>query len=340
MRMLKILGLGILVLIVLFVGIGLMLPRQVKIERSITIDRPAATVFAVLNGFKRFNEWSPWAAKDPAAQYTFTGPTFGAGAKLSWEGDPKTVGSGSQAIRLSVPYSRIGVDLDFDGQGKGKADFALSPEGSGTRVVWSFDTDLGMSPLSRWFGLMFESMIGPDYEQGLARLKELVEQLPVTDIAGLTAEVVEVEAVPVAYVEASCGKDEAEIGRTIADSYAEVTKFLTARKVSPAGPPITINTRWDDSGYGFEAALPVDRVPDDPPAADARVRFKQTYAGRAIKVVHRGAYRDMPPTYDKLFAWAAAHGFKQDGPPWDEYVSDPGSTPEAELITNVYLPVE
>ena len=320
-------------------GIGLLLPRQVQLERSITIDRPAATVFAVLNGFKRFNDWSPWAARDPEAKYTFAGPPFGAGAKLTWEGDPDTVGAGSQTIRLSAPYSRIGVALDFDGQGPANANYVLTPEGSGTRVVWSFDTDLGMSPLSRWFGLMFESMIGPDYEEGLANLKRLVEGLPATDIAGFSAEVVQVEAVPVAYVEASCGKDEAEIARTIGESYLEVGRVLASRKLAMAGAPITINTRWDDSGYGFEAAVPVAAMPDDPPADDARVRFKQTYAGPALKVVHRGAYRDMPATYDKLYAWAAAHGFEQNGPPWDEYVTDPGNTPEAELLTNVYLPV-
>ena len=337
MRILKILGIGIVVLIVLFLGFGFVLPRQVQIERSITIDRPAANVFAVLDGFKRFNDWSPWAARDPKAKYTVSGPASGAGAKLAWEGDPKTVGSGYQTIRLSVPYSRIAVALDLDGRDPANANFVLTPEGPGTRVVWSFDTDLGMNPLSRWFGLMFESMIGPDYEEGLANLKRLLERLPATDVAGVTAQAVQVEAVPVAYVEGACGKDEAEIARTVAASFGEVTKFLASRKIAPAGAPITITTRWDDSGYAFDAALPVAAIP---PAADARVRFKQTYAGPALKVVHRGAHRDMPALYDKLDAWAAIHGFEPNGPSWEEHVTDPGSTPEADLLTNVYLPVK
>jgi effector-binding domain-containing protein len=45
-------------------------------------------------------------------------------------------------------------------------------------------------------------------------------------------------------------------------------------------------------------------------------------------------------TYDKLQAFMAARGYEANGAPWDEYVSDPGNTPEAELITNIYQPVK
>ncbi len=44
-------------------------------------------------------------------------------------------------------------------------------------------------------------------------------------------------------------------------------------------------------------------------------------------------------TYEKLFAYAAAHGLEQAGPSWDQYVSDPGKTAEPDLITHIYMPV-
>ena len=47
-----------------------------------------------------------------------------------------------------------------------------------------------------------------------------------------------------------------------------------------------------------------------------------------------------PQVETGLFAYLAARGMEQNGPPWDEYVTDPGSTPQAELRTNIYLPVK
>ena len=102
----------------------------------------------------------------------------------------------------------------------------------------------------------------------------------------------------------------------------------------------TINTRWDDAGYVFDAAIPVDKTPEKAIPADAPVQLKQTYSGKALKIVFKGPYGGMPPSYQKLEAYMAARGYEAAGPPWDEYVSDPGTTPEAELITNIYQPVK
>jgi effector-binding domain-containing protein len=277
---------------------------------------------------------------DPNAKYTYSGPVTGVGAKMSWVGDPKSVGSGSQEIVESRPYELVKAALDFGDQGKATAQFVLAKEGSGTRVTWGFDTDLGMNPVARYFGLMFDSMIGKDYEKGLAGLKALAESLPRADFEGLAVEHVDVAPVTVAYVEATSSKDEKAIAAAIGAGYAEVQRFMKPHGLSPAGAPLTIDTRWDEAGYAFDAALPVDREPAKPVAPDSKVKVKKTYAGKALKVVHKGAYRELPSTYDRLFAYAAAHGLERNGPSFSEYVSDPGSTPEPELVTIVYVPVK
>jgi hypothetical protein len=113
---LKKLVLAVVVLCVLLAGIGMLLPRQVHVERSIVIDAPRATVFSLLDGFKQFNKWSPWAALDPNAKYTREGPEFGVGAKQSWTGDPKTVGSGGRKSS-SLPLELVKCHLDFGDKG-------------------------------------------------------------------------------------------------------------------------------------------------------------------------------------------------------------------------------
>ena len=75
-------------------------------------------------------------------------------------------------------------------------------------------------------------------------------------------------------------------------------------------------------------------------AAGSPVQIKQTYGGRALKVVHKGAYRGMEATCNQLLAWMAAYGYESAGAPWGQYVSDPGNTAEADLVTNIVMPVK
>jgi hypothetical protein len=133
-------------LAVLFVLIGLALPKTTHVEREIAIVRPPEE-----------------------------GPASGVGASMRWVSQKSDVGSGRQTIVEREPMKRIVVKLEFDGQADAYATYTLTPEGRGTRVVWSFDTDHKMNPLSRWFGLLFDKFIGPDYEQGLAKLKTVME---------------------------------------------------------------------------------------------------------------------------------------------------------------------
>jgi len=177
--MLKILGIVTLVLVVLFVGIAFLLPREVQVERSTTIERPPAMVFEVLNGFIRFNEWSPWVAKDPDATYAREGPETGAGATLRFEGNPSALGAGFHRIRVSAAHRQITMEHEL-GPHMGLSKFLLSPapDRDGTSLVWSFAIDLGMNPISRWRGLSLEAPLGRDCEAGLASLKALVEKLP------------------------------------------------------------------------------------------------------------------------------------------------------------------
>ncbi len=340
MAVLKKIILALVVVIVLLAAIGMLLPRNVHVERAIVIDAPAATVFALVDGYKQFNKWSPWAAYDPNAKYNVEGPEFGVGAKQSWSGDPKTVGSGSQEVIEVKPYEFVKSKLDFTGQGPATAQFTLTPENGGTKVTWGLDCDMGAGPVGRYFGLVMDKMVGKDYEKGLAAMKTLAESFPKADFAGLSVEAINAAPVTVAYVSSTSSKDLKEIGAAIGASYAKVGAFMKANGLKQAGAPITINTRYDDAGYAFDAAIPVDHPPAKAVAADSPVQVKATYAGKALKVAMKGPYAGMPATYDKLHAFMAARAYEPNGSPWDEYVSDPGNTPEADLITNIYQPVK
>lgn len=339
MAVLKKLLIGIVVLAAGLAGIGMLLPRQVHLERRITIDAPRATVYTLVDGYKQFNKWSPWAEKDPNCKYTWAGPEFGVGAKQSWSGN-SDVGSGSQEIVDAKPFEQVTTKLEFTGHGAATARMTLTPATNGTDVVWGLDSDVGAGPIGRYFGLLMDHFVGPDFEKGLAKLKTLAESLPKTDFGDLKVSAFQAQPVTVAYLSTQSGKDMQAIGAAIGAAYMKVGAFMKANGLNQAGAPMTINTRWDDAGYAFDAAIPVDKAPMKDLPADAPVKVKSTYAGKALKIVHKGPYSGLAPAYEQIAAYMAARGYKAAGPSWDEYVSDPGSTPEAELVTNIVQPIE
>lgn len=163
-------------LITILVVVGLFLPDRVHVERSTTINAPAAAAYAVLSGFERFNEWSPWYPLDPDAEYSLSEPGHGVGASFTWHSEKPGVGSGTQQIIEAVENRQVLVKLDFGPQGTALASYLLEPVGDrSTRITWAMDTDFGYDLVGRYVGLTFDTWVGGDYERGLANLKALLE---------------------------------------------------------------------------------------------------------------------------------------------------------------------
>jgi effector-binding domain-containing protein len=347
MRFLKNLLLFLVLIVVLLIGVAFVLPGSAHVERSITINRPPSEVFAVLNSYRRFNDWSPWAMKDPNAKYTITGPVAGVGAKQSWVGDPKTVGSGSQEITESTADKSVTTALDFGEMGKARAHFSLAPDNAptNTKVVWTLDTEAPLAldgkvlwnVVGRYMGLFMDKMVGPDYEQGLARLKTLVEGFPAADISGVNGAEVQRAAQKIYFVSGSCGTDAESAKVALTDAYTKLGGFMKTNGIAMQGAPLTITTSYDASGWKFDAAIPVDRN-DAAPADD--IKSGETYAGKAVQFMHVGPYDKIGDTTQKAYAWIAVQGYKAKDRLIEEYVSDPGTTPPEQLQTRLVIPVQ
>ncbi len=336
-------GVVILLLIAVFVVTGYLLPRQVHIERSITIERPAAMMFEILNGYRHFNEWSPWAKRDPKALFTVSGPESGVGARMSWVGDPQLVGSGWQQIVASKPYEKINIKLDFDAQGIADTGFTLVTKGDGTEITWFFDSDLteGVnfldSFLARYFGLLFDRWVGGDYEAGLANLKAYAESLPLSDFSQLKIERVDVAAQRILYVTTNSSQDPADIALAMAAAYAEISEFMNQADIVISGQPMVITRAWEEGSYQFDAAIPVEFIP---PGLTGNIESGLSPEGPAVRAVHHGAYDQMMPTYTKLAAYISAHGLRQGQVSWEHYITDPASSTQTDMITHVYIMLE
>lgn len=354
---------GLVVLVVAAVGGAFLLPQNVHVERSTVISASPDQVFDVVNDLTRAKEWGVWYKRDPNLQLTLEGPPEGVGAKIKWKSE--TEGEGSQEIVESTPFSSVKTKLDFGGAGSAQAAFALETVEGGTKVLWTFDTDVGMNPIMRYMGLMFDTWVGKDYEDGLANLKQLVEsQAHAATAAALATptnappppdvpmaatadpdkgpEITTVEARSVIITRARAkATDSAAIATALGAANQKLLNFGMTHELSIAGAPLAITISHSaDGDWVFDAAMPLAEVPSPAPAEADGVKLGESYAGRAVKVTHKGPYNTLNEAYKRIHDFTKANNLKEKSTAWEEYVGDPGETEDAELLTNVYIAIE
>jgi hypothetical protein len=175
--MLKTIGIIVVVLLAGVLIFAATKPDTFRVERAASIKAPPEKIFAILNDFQKWGSWSPWEKKDPAMKRTLGAATSGKGAKYSWEGN-KDVGKGSMEIAESLPSSKLTIKLDFiePFEGHNTVDFRLEPKGDSTNVTWTIHGPMPF--ISKVISVFFsmDSMIGKDFEAGLASLKAIAEK--------------------------------------------------------------------------------------------------------------------------------------------------------------------
>jgi polyketide cyclase/dehydrase/lipid transport protein len=144
------------------------------VARSIVINAPEGAVFPYVVNLHKFNDWSPWAARDPQLSVKYSGPESGKGAHTEWVSAKKEIGTGLMEITEADPNRHAELVVDLNDL-EGTTFYDIAPAGSGSKVTWGFGYNAGTSPLGRWKGLMLDRLIGGEFQNGLVKLKEIVE---------------------------------------------------------------------------------------------------------------------------------------------------------------------
>jgi len=143
-----------------------------EVVRETEVDAPSAVIHDLIVDFHEWLKWSPWEDVDPDLQRTYSGADRGFGAVYEWSGNRKA-GQGRMAITGDEPLE-VTVDITFLKPFKASsvATFELTPAGSGTKVTWRMVGQKTLATKVMGIFTSMDKMIGPDFEKGLARLKD------------------------------------------------------------------------------------------------------------------------------------------------------------------------
>ncbi|HXX51048.1 MAG TPA: GyrI-like domain-containing protein [Xanthobacteraceae bacterium] len=124
----------------------------------------------------------------------------------------------------------------------------------------------------------------------------------------------------------------------IKGSLKKINSYLDKEGIKPDGMPMTIFTATDDTGFDYEAAVPIAAAPKDPPRGE--LALGRSPEGKALKFVHRGSYDDLDNTYEAITNYLDDKRLEAKDMFIEEYVTDPATTDAKKLVVNVYVLVK
>ena len=120
------------------------------------------------------------------------------------------------------------------------------------------------------------------------------------------------------------------------DAFKSVYGVVDSRGLAKTGPAMTIYTQADDTGFSFQAAVPIAEAPKDPPKGDIAVG--QTPAGKALRFAYKGSFHQMEDTiYNAIPEYLDEKQLDSSGTFIEEYQSDPVTTPEDKFDISIFV---
>jgi len=121
----------------------------------------------------------------------------------------------------------------------------------------------------------------------------------------------------------------------VSGSFKKIKTYLDKEGIKPDGLPMTIFTATDDTGFEYQAAVPIAAAPKNPPHGDMAIG--QSPEGKALKFVHRGAYEDLDNMYEAITNYLDDRRLEAKDMFIEEYETDPAVADAKKLVVNVYV---
>lgn len=125
---------------------------------------------------------------------------------------------------------------------------------------------------------------------------------------------------------------------TLVETFKNIYGAMQKQGLRASGPPMTIYTATDDTGFEYQAGVPIAEEPKTPLGDGMSVG--KSPEGKALKFIHRGSYDAMDSTYEAITNHLDEKRLEARDLFIEYYVTDPLTTPEDNLVIEVYVPLK
>nr|WP_199047085.1 polyketide cyclase [Dyella sp. ASV24] len=264
---------ALIIVAVVAVVVGVVMPGNGHVERSLVIGKDMRQVYDVLNNFRRFPEYSVQREYDRNITFDFSGKAYGPGAEVSWSSNDGKVGSGKFTVASADPsFDKVDAtakkatvvwNVDNDWRGNDKH-FTIDLERNGsrgqlTKATWSYDVDYGFNLINRYSNLYIHGDPDSFIQFTLNNLQNVLASVQNVDYTKLIPYIEQTQPTPVLMVSTSIERKGGLEALNDATDKAVSEIQAAAKKlgVTTTGPRIIYTTNYGDQTYTFDVALPI-----------------------------------------------------------------------------------
>ncbi|WP_075591586.1 SRPBCC family protein [Labilibacter marinus] len=331
----------ITIVVVLIVALGsaaiwlATLDGSYDVKRSITINKPNAEVFNLVQDFNQWKTWSPWLCMEPEAEVNISGNGKKVGDTYAWTGE--LVGSGEMKHVKIVDGKSIDQDIVFKEPMESSSfvywEFSNIND-STTEVTWGMKGEMPF--IVRFMAEMMEPMIGMDYERGLKMMKELAEKGYVASKVEIIG-IVDAEEIKYMGERTACNMD--EVGDNMKNSFNKLHEYAATNNIQ-YNKALTVYHDFDliKGNCDYTTAIPVK---------DTTGIAKPYYgdispAIKALKIRFTGDYEHIGNAWAAGMTYSRTYKLNESKkiPPYELYLTNPmEETDSRKWVTEVYLPI-
>lgn len=205
------------------------------------------------------------------------------------------------------------------------AEYRLEDLGASTRVSWATDMRIGRP----WNAFaMFTDMdraIGKDYDEGLAQLKKLCEDLAQVRYGGFDIRETAYEGG--AYLTTARKRAPfSEAAGFYASAIPGLRQAVAKNGLEQSGPPAAFGWLWDEDAQQAERSL---AIPIKKPATAVRGFEIITFGpSKAFATEYYGAHEGLEKVHAALRNYLADRGLQPEMPGIESYETDPANEPD------------
>jgi effector-binding domain-containing protein len=340
MKFLKPLIFFLLAALAVTIVLSLLMPTRQKIERSITINAPAALIYQQLVKLENFNKYAAWSQQDSTIKYTLTGRDGSVGTSTAWTGDPGISGAGKIEIVLLERNKTIKHKLIFTQPKNGTAVsvFTLKETNGLTTVTWNFD----LATPRPWniFNLFYslDKNKGKDFEESLAMLKTAIEKMN----GAAPAKTYNVQLMNFPATTFAMIRQQVKWSDLLSffEEHLPIVYQEAQNTNASAGTASGLIYEWDQKNQQADIAAAV------PLAAGTKidnpiVQATNIPASKAVFVNYSGAYDKLPDAYNSIHQYLSDNKLKAKIPSIEQYISGPANEKDtSKWLTKIVFLVE